>query len=488
MCKQQYISDIINIDDINTWNSEEIIFIEAPTGRGKSHFIKYILSEYNKSKKILMLVNRTIIKNQSGKELLREDTDNITITTYQNIANKIIHKEIVEFGGYDYIICDEAHHFCEESEFCHEGDECFNWVMNQECIKIFMTATANFIKPYLQYELNLKLKHYYISNTYDFIEQLYFYEDDNVIKKLLTDLPPNEKAIYFASAKKAHELSDLLDSCVFYCSKNNYTYSQYSDLKVCEYIEDNEKFEEQILCTTKVMDCGVNIKDVQVKHLIIDIADITSVIQCIGRKRIQVNERIKIYIKDKKGNAIARKLESIKSKLYYANVLKKYGLIKLIEENAHKNTYGNLIYDIINLSTLQIDKKINDLMYYTYSKNEEIYNEIMQDTKNGFKLKLLKRMCIDLDYKYLEDELDALTLEDILNKSVGIKMFKEEQRNFKELLLKQLLNAPKSNHGSIGLKTINALFDENHLNYIMNSKREKSGEFRDKIYWVISKL
>lgn len=470
---------------------------KRPNRIWESYFIKYDLSELVYPKKILILVNRTIIKeqfenellNKNNKEIKEEDLDNITITTYQNIANKIQHKQLIKFYGYDYIICDESHAYTEESVFIFNLDLAFDWVMEQNCIKIFMTATAYYIKSYLEDELKLTLKNYYIKNTYDFIEKLYFYQDDKVVQKLLMDLPPNEKAIYFTSAKKAHELSELLDSCaVFYCSKNNSTYYQYIDEDIENYIVKNEKFEQKVLCTTKVMDCGVNIKDEQVKHLIIDIADLTSIIQCIGRKRIQGNEKFILYIKDKKGNAISRKITHIDDKLYNPNILKEKGAIGLVEENAHQNTYGDLIYDIIDSQTNQINKQVNKLMYFTYSKDKEIYTEMLKDKKDGFKLKLFERMCIDINYTYLEEERDGYTLENILDKLVGVKMFKEEQKKFKEILLKELLNAPKANHGSVGLKTINALFDENKINYIVNSKREKTGENRDKTYWVISKL
>ena len=74
-----YISDIITSEDIDNWTSAKIVFIEGPTGRGKSHFIKHTLSDYNSSKKILILVNRTIIKKQSQKELLRIDINNINL-------------------------------------------------------------------------------------------------------------------------------------------------------------------------------------------------------------------------------------------------------------------------------------------------------------------------------------------------------------------------------------------------------------------------
>lgn len=494
MCKQ-YISDIITTDDIDTWSSNKIVFIESPTGSGKSHFIKNNLSDYKPKSKILLLVNRTLIKNQSNKELDRYEINNVTVATYQYLTQKILKYDVSEFLDCDYIICDESHFFCEESEFIYTTDIPFDWVIRQNAIKIFMTATAFIIKRYIQEKLKLEIIHYQIENKYeDYIEKLYFYEDDDTIKKLLLELPSDEKAIYFTNAERAHEMGEILKlnslkACVFYCSKNNRNY-KYVDKEAVEYLEEYEMFEQQIMCTTKVMDCGVNIHDKMLKHIIVDMADISSLIQCIGRKRIDKNEKIILYIKDKKGNAIARKLESIKDKLFYANIMIEKGDVALIQEYSHKNSYGNLIYDItFGTKEIQIQKKINDLMYFTYTINEVIYEQIIKNKKDGFKCELLERMKLDMEYKYLEEELDALTLQDILDKLVGVKMFKEEQNKFKERLLKELLNAPKGSHGSVGLKTINALFEENEFNYRITSDKENSRKSKDykKTFWMIIK-
>ena len=489
MDKQKYISNLITTEDINNWSSNKLIFIEAPTGKGKSHFIKHTLSQHDNTKKILILVNRTIIKKQSEVEI--GDNENIIIKTYQHLSELLVTKsaKIADFIGFDYIICDEAHHFCEESEFIFNTDVSFNWVMNQNAIKIFMTATGKYIKGYILDELELDIEHYYIENKYDFIEKLYFYENDKTIGKLLIDLPEDEKAIYFTSAKKAYEMSEILKSCTFYCSNNNYNYRQYVNPEKITYIEENEKFEEQVLCCTKVADCGFNLKDDKIKHVIVDIADLSSIIQCIGRKRIVFGDKIILYIKDKKGNVISRKLENFQEKIKYANIILEKGDIALIEEYSHKNTYGNLIYDVVNREKLRIEKKVNPLMHYTYNQNIMLYEEILLDKEDGFKNKLLERMGIgDMVYTYLEQELDALILEDILDKLISVKMFKDEQKKFKEMLLKELLNTPKGKSRAVGLKTINSLLEENKLEYIINSKREKLGEFRDQTYWIISKL
>ena len=47
MC--QTISDIISDDDVRSWTPDELIFISAGTGRGKSYFIKNRLNELRRT-------------------------------------------------------------------------------------------------------------------------------------------------------------------------------------------------------------------------------------------------------------------------------------------------------------------------------------------------------------------------------------------------------------------------------------------------------
>jgi len=69
-------------------------------------------------------------------------------------------------------------------------------------------------------------------------------------------------------------------------------------------------------------------------------------------------------------------------------------------------------------------------------------------------------------------------------------MFKDEQNKFRELILKELLNTPKGKSRAVGLKTINALFEENNLKYKVTSNKETSrkSENYSKMYWTIIKL
>ena len=46
-------------------------------------------------------------------------------------------------------------------------------------------------------------------------------------------------------------------------------------------------FEKRILIATKALDNGVDLKDTEIKHIVTDIFDLDSAVQCLGRKRIQ---------------------------------------------------------------------------------------------------------------------------------------------------------------------------------------------------------
>ncbi len=65
-----YISDRIS-KEYENWKNGDLIFIEAPTGSGKTTFVLEHLLPYfhEKGKRILYLVNRKILKKQLKKEL-----------------------------------------------------------------------------------------------------------------------------------------------------------------------------------------------------------------------------------------------------------------------------------------------------------------------------------------------------------------------------------------------------------------------------------
>ena len=60
---------------------------------------------------------------------------------------------------------------------------------------------------------------------------------------------------------------------------------------------NDQKFDCQVLIATSVLDCGVNIADSDVKNIVIGHSEKTTFLQMLGRKRIQSNEAVTLYIK-----------------------------------------------------------------------------------------------------------------------------------------------------------------------------------------------
>jgi len=482
----KYVSDLIKFKDIEQWVEGYIIAINAHTGSGKSYFIKKILKDYciaNK-KTILLLTNRDILKDQFIHELIEDDKEGIiTVKNYQSIETKIIYN--VTIDDYDFIVCDEYHYlFSDTFNFC--TDISLDYILGQSSsIKILLSATSIVPIKYLEEVKHLDLIKYEIEPDYSYIEKLYFYEDDNVILKLLNELPENEKAIYFTKAKTSYDFSKQIENSAFICSKHNSTYRKYINEEEKQNIIEKESFDSKILFTTIALDNGVNIKDIQLKHVIIDTFDLDTIQQCLGRKRIvESDEKVIVYIKNWNNKKLNGKKTSLKNIIKYAELLKNGTSSEdLIKEYKHKNTFGNLIYDIIEYD--KIIKHVSETMYFKFKYDIEQIEAYMISEYMNY---VSKRFNQD-EYFDLEQEVDAMTLEDKLDKLVGIKMFKEEQKKFIEFLTEELFDTPKSNHGSLGINSIKGFFQDNNLLYDIDSKKEnsKKSENRGKHYWIISK-
>ncbi len=167
--------------------------------------------------------------------------------------------------------------------------------------RIFMSATGDDMKTYINNVKKIPTIDYELEIKFDFIKSFTFFNKDESMEKFIEEaVSKNDKVIFFIqSAKKAYELySKYKEHCLFNCSKSNGRHYKYVDQDKIDSMLKNEKFEELILITTTCLDAGVNIIDRNVKHIVIDVEDIGSLIQCIGRKRIQSEEdKLYLYIK-----------------------------------------------------------------------------------------------------------------------------------------------------------------------------------------------
>jgi len=82
-----------------------------------------------------------------------------------------------------------------------------------------------------------------------------------------------------------------------------------------------------------------------------------------------------------------------------------------------------------------------------------------------------------------------MTLEDKLDKLVGIKMFKDGQEKLISFMRDELFNGITDRHGTVKINTINGYFKDNNIPYEIESKKEtirKDANY-NKRYWILCK-
>lgn len=252
----EYISEIIKTDYEN-WSQNQVVFISAPTGSGKTTFVLENLVEYAalKGQKILYLVNRSILKEYLQKKidievkkklrrnkLILDDSVNnvIKVKLYQEIElwckedPQYLNNENSEF---DYIIADECHYFLADSTFNTYTQLSYDWITNKKnAILIFMSATIDRIEEKIRsdicheiegekgmhfskiYESNPNIKYDIrrVAKEYD-AENDYSYLNWNILENIedITELVKSEVGkwlIFVDSKKKGKEIDKFLNN------------------------------------------------------------------------------------------------------------------------------------------------------------------------------------------------------------------------------------------------------------------------------------
>lgn len=478
----QYVSDLITLKDIELWNNGDLILIDAPTGKGKNRWVFDILSNHceSESKKVLLLSNRNALKEQNWIEIRSNDKNStITAMNYQALENHIINGRDIPF--YDYIVADECHYFFNDAMFNRKTDLAFEWLLErQSAIRIFMSATCYFIEGYLHY-IGIELRKYDIKPDYDYINEIYYYNSDEVLRGMILQLPADEKLIYFASAEKAFNMSRELNDSSFICSQNNGVYANKSNGKEMKSIINQQKFESQILCTTCVLDNGINIADPQIRHIVVDYFDRDTIQQCVGRLRITEGQKINLYFRNRDKRSLNGTMDQVLKDVEKGDYLKESGQVAYLKRY-YKQDSSSMVDFIMKDENVQLH--LNKMMYWKHKQIITDCNELKK-VDNGYIKSVIARFNRKIaDIKFLDDHANRSILDQKLRELIGVPMYKPEQKELQSYLKHNLYNAPRS----LGIKNIKAIIKKYELPYDLLTGREKSrlSENRDKTYWIVS--
>src|SRR5699024_5040496 len=110
---------------------------------------------------------------------------------------KIKYQKQFSFDIYDYIVCDEFHYFISDGLFNNTTDVSLDSILTQNKVKIFMSATSFSMENYFKTEKLIIPISYKIEHDFDFIKNIYFFNDDkehSILKNLLeSSIDKNKK-------------------------------------------------------------------------------------------------------------------------------------------------------------------------------------------------------------------------------------------------------------------------------------------------------
>lgn len=436
--KVEWVSELIG-DDYMDWFGR-FILLGCGTGRGKTYFalnvyVKWLLTQ---GKTVLYLCNRKKLEEQIDYEIEEyglTDEEGFEKMSYQAM------KEYIEHGfqmSYDVYICDEAHFFLADAGFNLYTDIPYFYILSHiNATVVYMTATYWNIEQRLRKDLanRSELIPYYLPTDYSYVKKICWYKSQNdlygIIDRILRNRP-DDKVIYFCNSndkmKQLHDHYDpshgksedesllkesKLQYMGFICSdgtKNKWMLSHCFDLVTEIDNETNKKkqtlvpkydlvkvqtekggyegytFERRVLVSTKVIDNGIDFNDRAIKHIILDVFDIESALQCLGRKRCQgEDDTCVFYIRDWQSRQMNVFLQQAESELEsprlfledYYQWLERFGSDR---ESKDKTIYYDHNEKSWKVNPLRYDKLVEEEKLIVQMKDKHTsYREIITD-------------------------------------------------------------------------------------------------------------
>lgn len=500
-----WVSDIIG-EDYKKWERRKIL-LGFGTGRGKTRFALNVYSRYaiNQGKSVLYLCNRKTLKTQVKDSIKLYGVSKVDCNSYQKLSQIILKGD--DIPEYDVYICDESHFFLADAEFNLYTDVVYEYIMNRiRSTVIYMTATYKNI--FGRIEKDIKQRHeleplkYYLPTEYDYVEKILWFQGQKgsvkgIVDKILRE-SPDDKIMYFCnsltkmqkfyldySPDKGMGEDDkfIQDSPLrfmkFMCS--NYNDNNEDDIDENEDIKKKNKpkkkdknqfirkhcsddaiyyddktggytFDGRVLVTTKVLDNGVDFKDKKIRHIICDVFDIESAIQCLGRKRVlDENDTCIFYLRDYQHYEVNLFLDSITKNLESPRLFLK-DRSKWISEYGKDRSYKD--YTIYFDFDMKNDWTINTLRYDKLLHDEKLVGN-MKRKITSYKAEILDYLgatvdgkSIDMEVIIAEKQIDSIEI--YLKKHIGIRLSKQQQQEFVKLCnLRDRFNRLQKSIGSI---------------------------------------
>ena len=480
-----YISDNISDEEIKGWDGKNVMII-ADTGLGKTTLIATNFAKQFSDREILYLCNRSFLKEQVLHDL--NENKNILVMTYQYYEKNI--ECINEYIEQDYIlVLDEAHYFCTDATFNFKLDILYKKIINSKNTKIFMTATPECLFfPNDFFECNYIFKR----KLNDYIENCYFYYNEEILINKLKSIPDNEKAlVIYNNIEKiefiAEKLKNQVNVLVSKSKKN--IYKKYNCEVVNKELVNNFRFPSKILLSTTCIDNGISLKMKELKHLIIAVSNPIEIKQIIGRKRfIDKDDKINIYLKYFNPKQLASELNRYKDLFEQGDFFVNNGQDVFISKYKTQNYSTNLIYPETegNECTLRLNECLyNALLYkkqYIENMNENGYSNYV----SGY-LGIPFNRFRSLEHKH---DFDLIASFILLHNEEKLFRNSSEYDELIDIFKYKLLFYKERTVGYSNVKKYIESMNtpDAEILFSVCKGRESKGENRSKVYWMLSEI
>lgn len=321
------------------------------TGTGKTYFIlhKLIPKALREGKRLLYLCNRTALYSQvcraiddacsdvvngispmAGSYYGHNSPPAILVETYQRLESLISNgfDWIREWGYFDYIVADECHYFIQDTSFNPYTVLSFEAIFSQRCQIYCLSATMDEFRALICQRVSycrtnamyardafLHMEEHIIEDEFDGVDAVCFREVSEIVSKINASKKGEKWLIFVESKALARKLADGIDkdtSIVTAADKNSQEFT---------LITRQEKFDSEVMIATAVIDNGVNIKDLELRNLVLMTSEKTEFLQMLGRKRRVSGETVIVYIQALGKELLQKRISRLTNLLDFGNQL-----------------------------------------------------------------------------------------------------------------------------------------------------------------------
>lgn len=378
-------------DDLTSFRAT---LIHAPTGFGKTHFVLHevLPKVLQDGGRMLLVSNRVAVSYQQKLEVMKlTDPSEVHCLTPEGILKKTdfgpvkimtlqaLDLFLASTEGRAYakevsvLVVDEVHYFTSDVSFNPNTARLLKTIPQLFCraVRIYMTATPDdVLRPLADAEAKVRrpiaertgiqfsplmLGQTPGVNLYQFSTDKYshlpvrYYRADNELYQEIRNRNKDKWLIFVPSKELGVCMQKELGDDAMFISAASKGSSVWNQLL------SEERSPCRVLIATSVLDCGVNLCDDSIRHVVIPFEDPTVFMQALGRARWKGEPRFTLYVK------------ALSAKRLNGLIHQNYELLALAEEiRAHKccNSY-------VDRFRQERDCAKNSLLYLGYNNSYE---------------------------------------------------------------------------------------------------------------------